>query len=278
MGYTDNVVDLMVAKFTRLPLETQQALQHLACLGNVTEIAMLAIVLQMSEERVHAALWPAVRQDQIERRHGSYKFIHDRVQEAAYSLIPQALRAEVHLRIGRLMAARTPTQEREEAIFEIVNQLNRGAALISRQEEREQLAGFNLIAGKRAKASTAYASAVAYLDAGAALLAQDCWERRHELAFALELNRAECEFLTGRASVAEERLAALSDRATTTIEQAFVAICTSMSTSPWIGAAARSRFLSTTCDMSGSSGLPTRQRRRCDANTSASGYCSGAGQ
>jgi PAS domain S-box-containing protein len=222
-GYTDNVVDLMVAKLIRLPAETQQALQQLACLGNVAEIAMLAIVLQMPEEQVHAALWPAVRQDQIERRVGSYKFIHDRVQEAAYSLIPEALRAEVHHRIGRLLAARTPTEEREEAIFEIVNQLNRGVALITQQEEREQLAEFNLIAGKRAMASTAYASALTYLNAGAALLAQDCWERRPGLAFALDLNRAECEFLTGQVSVAEERLAALSNHATTTIEQAFVA-------------------------------------------------------
>ncbi len=222
-GYTDNVVDLMVAKLTRLPAETQQALQQLACLGNVAEIAMLAIVLQMPEEQVHAALWPAVRQDQIERRDGSYKFMHDRVQEAAYSLIPRALRAEVHLRIGRLLAARTPTEEREEAIFEIVNQLNRGAALITQQEEREQLAEFNLIAGKRAKASTAYASGVTYLNAGAALLAEDCWEHRHGLAFALELNRAECEFLTGALVAAEERLNGLSTRTATTMERASVA-------------------------------------------------------
>ena len=109
--------------------------------------------------------------------------------------------------------AQTPPEKREEAIFEIVNQLNRGAALITQQEERDQLAELNLIAGKRAKASTAYASALTYLNAGAALLAEDCWERRHELIFALELNRAECEFLTGQLSVAEERLAALSNRA-----------------------------------------------------------------
>ena len=76
--------------------------------------------------------------------------------------------------------------------------------------EREQLAELNLIAGQRAKASAAYASALAYLTAGAALLAEDCWERRHELAFALELNRAECEFLTGALTEAEQRLAALS--------------------------------------------------------------------
>jgi predicted ATPase len=104
----------------------------------------------------------------------SYKFVHDRVQVAAYSLIPEELRAEAHLRIGRLLTARTPPERREEAIFEIVNQVNRGAALITSQKEREQLAELNLIAGKRAKVSTAYASALKYLTAGAALLADDC--------------------------------------------------------------------------------------------------------
>ena len=168
-------------------------------------------------------LWEAVRQEFILRLEGSYRFIHDRVQEAAYSLIPEESRAEAHLRIGRLLAAHTPAEKREEAIFEIVNQLNRGAALITSQEEREELAGLNLIAGKRAKASTAYASALTYLVAGAALLADDCWERRHELAFALEMNRAECEFLTGELAAAEERLAALSTRAANTVERAAVA-------------------------------------------------------
>ena len=88
-------------------------------------------------------------------------------------MIPQEGRAEVHLLIGRLLAVETPAEKREEAIFEIVGQLNRGAALITRQEERDQLAELNLIAGKRAKASTAYASALAYLNVGAALMAEE---------------------------------------------------------------------------------------------------------
>ena len=120
------------------------------------------------------------------------------------------MRAEAHLRIGRLLAAHTPAEKREEAIFEIVNQLNRGAALITSRDEREQLAELNLLAGQRAKATTAYASALTYLTAGAALLPENCWERRHELTFALELHRAECEFLTGALAEAEQRLAALS--------------------------------------------------------------------
>jgi PAS domain S-box-containing protein len=222
-GYTDNVVDLMIGKLIRLPAQTQTALQQLACLGNLAEITTLSIVLEMSEEQVNAALWESVRQELIEHLDGSYRFIHDRVHEAAYSLIPETGRAEAHLRIGRLLAAHTPREKRKEAIFEIVNQLNRGVALITSQDEREQLAELNLIAGKRAKASTAYASALNYLIAGATLLADDCWERWPELILALELHRAECEFLTGELATAEARLTMLSSRAANAIDQATVA-------------------------------------------------------
>jgi predicted ATPase len=145
------------------------------------------------------------------------------VQEAAYSLIAEDSRAETHLRIGRLLVAHTPREKREEQIFEIVTQLNRGAVLITSRDEREQLAELNLIAGKRAKASTAYAAALTYLTAGVQLLPDDAWERRHELTFALELNRSECEFLTGRLAAAEERLSMLSLRAANLVEKAAVA-------------------------------------------------------
>src|SRR3989441_2107413 len=221
-GYTDNVVDLMVGKLHRLPIETQEALQQLACLGHSAAITTLALVHGTSEEEVHAHLWGAVRHEAIERLETAYRFIHDRVQEAAYSLLPAQERAAAHLRIGRLLAAHTPPEKREEAIFELVNQLNRGAALITEQEERERLAELNLMAGTRARNSTAYASALTYLLAGAALLAEDCWERQHALAFSLEFHRAECEFLTGALAAAEERLPALATRAATTVEYATV--------------------------------------------------------
>ncbi len=219
-GYTDNVVDLMVGKLTRLPVETQETLKELACLGNRAETTTLSIVRGTSEEKLHSDLWEALRLEFIVRLEGSYKFIHDRVQEAAYSLIPEELRGEAHLRIGRLLTKRTPPERLE--VFEIVNQLNRGAALISSWDEREQLAELNLMAGKRARASTAYASALKYFSAGAALLPSDCWVRRHELAFALELYRAECEFLTGELGAADGRLTILSTRSANAIERANV--------------------------------------------------------
>jgi PAS domain S-box-containing protein len=222
-GYTDNVVELMVGKLNRLPVETQKALQQLACMGNSADFALLTMVYEDSKGDMHGDLWEAVRTGLVFRSEGAYRFLHDRVQEAAYSLIPEDTRASAHLRIGRLLAAHTPPEKREETIFEIVNQLNRAGALISSQAERDQLAEFNLIAGKRAKASTAYASALKYLIAGATLLEDDCWERPHELAFSLDINRAECEFLTGELAAAERRLAALSTRAASTVERASVA-------------------------------------------------------
>ena len=222
-SYTDNVADLMVGKLTRLPVDTQAALRQLACLGNAAEIALLSGVLGKPEDDVRSDLLDAVHLELIERLERSYKFIHDRVQEAAYSLIPEELRVAAHLHIGRLLAARTPPEKRKESIFEIVNQLNRGAALIIAREEREQLAEFNLLAGRRAKDSAAYASALTYLAAGAALLPEDTWEFRHELTFALELHRAECEFLTAALAKAEGRLVALSTRAANTVERAAVA-------------------------------------------------------
>ena len=149
------------------------------------------------------------------RQEQTYRFLHDRVQEAAYALIPEGERAAAHLAIGRRrVAAHTAPKAVEESVFEIVGQLNRGAELIVSGDERERLAELNLIAGRRAKAATAYASALTYLTTGAALLPDNVWERRHEIAFALELHRAECEFLTGALVEAEARLAELASRAT----------------------------------------------------------------
>ncbi len=133
-GYADNVVDLMVGKLGRLPNETQEALQQLACLGNVADITTLAIVLGTSEDEVHAALWEAVRLGLVERLPGAYRFAHDRVQEAAYSLIPEEQRAAAHLGIGRLRSRADVLGEARRSDLRVrqSSQPRRGAARISR--------------------------------------------------------------------------------------------------------------------------------------------------
>jgi PAS domain S-box-containing protein len=221
-GFTDNVADLMAAKLGRLPPATQRALGLLACLGNVTETSMLTLVHGGAEEAMHAALWDAVRAGLVLRSDGVYTFLHDRIQEAAYGLIPPEERSAAHLRIGRLLAALTTPAALEERIFDIVNQFDRGAALISAQQEREQVAELNLTAGKRAKAATAYAAALQYLSHGRLLLADDAWDRHQRLNFDLELHRSECEYLTGQLAEAKQRLAVLSIRAQNVVDSASV--------------------------------------------------------
>ena len=210
--YTDNVVDLLVGKFSRMPADTQDALKQLACLGNSADVTMLKTIYQDSNEELEHQLWEAVLAGLVLRSEDSYRFLHDRVQEAAYSLIPQQLRAETHLRIGRRLLERTPSNEREERIFEIVNQFNRAAHLIM-NDERRRVAELNLIAARRAKFSIAYASALSYLETGRGLLTEESWNTDYELVFSLEHLIAECELLTADMESAEKRLSMLAARA-----------------------------------------------------------------
>src|SRR5690348_13133052 len=101
----------MVGKLSRLPSETQYALQLLACMGNSAEFALLEMVSQQSSETLHGQLWEAIRAGLIFRTDQSYKFLHDRVQEAAYSLLSEDVRAATHLRIGRLLATCISTEK-----------------------------------------------------------------------------------------------------------------------------------------------------------------------
>ncbi|GLS34371.1 hypothetical protein GCM10007937_60860 [Mesorhizobium albiziae] len=220
---TDNVVELLTPKLKHLPFNTQGALWRLACLGNIADVATLSMVLGKPEEQVHAALWEALRQQMIDRIDGTYKFAHDRVQEAAYALIPEKSRAKTHLSIGRLLTANTPADRRDEAVFNIVNQFDRAAALITEEAEREHVAALNLAAGRRAKAAGASAAALRYLEAGRALIGNDGWARHYRLTFDLELHLAECEYLVGRLPEAEQRLLALSEQAQTPIDTGAVA-------------------------------------------------------
>jgi PAS domain S-box-containing protein len=219
-GFTDNVADLIVGKLKRLPVATQKALKQLACLGNSAEITALIRVHGGSEEEMHSDFWEAVHRGFVLRLGHSYKFLHDRVHEAAYALIPKEQHAEVHLRIGRLLIAKMNSGEITEKIFDIVNQLNLGAALISDQDEKERVAELNLCAGRKAKTSTAYASACIYLSAGIDLVGDSVWERRYELAFGLLLERAECEYLNGNFEKTEELISELLYRAASKVDKA----------------------------------------------------------
>src|SRR5258708_6791108 len=219
-SYTDNVVDLMVGKLKRLSNTTQDALKRLACLGNVVEIATLSLVFGESEEEIHTLLLEAARTGLILRLEGSYAFLHDRIQEAAYALIPEGERAEAHLRIGRVLLASMTADQLAEQLFDVANQFNRGAALLIDRDEKRQVATLDLRAGRKAKASAAYASAREYFSAGMALLDETYWGSQYELTFSLWLERAECEFLSGDFDKAEQLIMELLQRGTSKVDAA----------------------------------------------------------
>jgi PAS domain S-box-containing protein len=219
-GYTDNVVHLMVGKLKRLSNTTQDALKQLACLGNVVEIATLTLVQGKSEEEIQKALWEATRTGLIVQQETIYKFLHDRIQQAAYLLIPQQHRAEVHLRAGRALLAKTTAEGLADHLFDVANQFNRGAAALVDRDEKAQVAAIDLRAARKAKAATAYASACAYLSAGMALMDEKDWSSHYELTFSLWLERAECEFLTGDFDKAEQLIGELLPRGMSKVDQA----------------------------------------------------------
>lgn len=221
-GFTDNVVALMVGKLVRLPAATQAALKCLACLGNTATLEMLVIAHGRTADQTHADLWDAVRTGLVLRTDDGYRFLHDRVQEAAYSLIPEAERAAVHLQIGRTLVSQLSEEAIAERVFELVSQLDRGAALITDPAERAALSRLNVLAGTKAKAAIAYASARGYFAQAATLLPDDAWTASHHRTFALYLELSECEYLIGNFPRADARFSLLLDRGRSDFDRAAV--------------------------------------------------------
>jgi len=214
VGITDNVVELMVGKLRKMPDSTQQVLRLAACVGNSFDLNTLSIVNEKSTAETFQELLPAIQdglilatselgvtEEEIVQSHlviTTYKFLHDRVQQAAYALIEQNSKKTVHLQIGRLLwQTNTSLEMRSEEIFAIVDHLNLGIERVGDESERTEIAKLNLIAGQKAKAATAHESAIKYLQAGLRLLLEDSWNSQYEVTLALHEEAAEVAFLRG---------------------------------------------------------------------------------
>lgn len=220
---TDNVVGLMVERLARLPTPTQELLRRFACLGNQVSMRTLDYAHGPGEQALHDTMWSAVQSGLVIPLDDGYAFLHDRVQEAAYALIPTKERARAHLQLARQLADRVPREQLEDRAFEIAGQFNQGATELHDAEEALRAADINRLAGHRARLSGAYASAQTYFAAGLALLPAQALDTHYTLAFDLGFRLAQCEFLTGQSGPAGERLVALSSAARGRVDQA--ALC-----------------------------------------------------
>lgn len=217
--YTDNVVELLVGRLKRLAPATQTVLTLAACIGNEVESALLVATLDRTEEQVQLDLAPAIQDGLILPHGGSYNFLHDRVQQAAYSLIPEEQLGTLHLRIGRLLQTRSRGPDGDEQLFDRVHHLNRGASLIVDPDERRLVAEQNLLAGRKAKASAAYVSAANYLSTGLTLIPASSWDTEYALTLALHIERAECEFASGNFAETERLCAIIIARGASNVDK-----------------------------------------------------------
>lgn len=219
---TDDVVECMTRQLVKLPSHTQKVLQLAACIGNEFDLKTLTIIYEESAVDTASDLWQALIEGLVfpqanfcqifendknsketnklpitNSESPKYKFVHDRVQQAAYSLIPEDKKQLIHLEIAELLLRNIPVEQQEENIFVIVNQLNMALPLITLEAERDGLARMNLIAGRKALSSTAYSAAVKYLATGIQLLTDDCWERKYQIALGLYETAVEATYLSG---------------------------------------------------------------------------------
>ncbi len=218
IGITDqNVVELVASRISKLPEATQKLIKLAACLGNTFSLDVLSIVNENSLINTAKTIYSALQMGLIlplsesykiplffaEQNSSSqipaisYKFLHDRVQQAAYSLIPADEKKTTHLKIGQLIWQNTPQAEIETYIFDIVNQLNFGIDTLTIPSQKNEIVHLNLIAGRKAKTATAYEQGLNYLTIGLKLLSIDAWQNEYDLALALHTEASVAAYLTG---------------------------------------------------------------------------------
>ncbi|KAF3883842.1 MULTISPECIES: ATP-binding sensor histidine kinase [Nostocales] len=245
----DDIVEFMVVQIQKLPQATQEVLQLAACIGNSFDLETLAIVYEKSQTQTANHLWRALKDGlilpqndvykffqqeiflsdreplvngQLGKITTSYKFLHDRVQQAAYSLIPQNQKQTTHLKIGRRLLENTSPADQHEKIFNIINHLNLGVEAIELPHEREQLANLNLVAGLQAKSATAYEAALRYLSTGIMFLEPHSWQNQYDLTLNLYLAAAEAEYLNTNYEQADRQIETLLENVRDTLQKARV--------------------------------------------------------
>lgn len=250
LALTDNVVEFMAQQLQKLPQQTQNVLKLAACIGNQFDLETLAIVHEKSQVETSVDLWKALQEGLIlptnevykfyqygndsiltvdsspltlnGQPSTNYRFLHDRIQQAAYFLIPEEHKQVTHLKIGQLLLSSTSEADQEEKIFAITNQLNLGRALFDSDPPKYQLAQLNLQAGQKSKLSTAYQAAKSYFLIGIELLPESSWQTNYTLIYTLYKEGAEAAYLASDFEQAEELYRQALDCAQTSLDKAIV--------------------------------------------------------
>ncbi len=218
ISITDNLVEFLSHKIIRLPERLQQLLKISACIGNRFDLETLASLLSLSIDKSLILVNEAIDEGFIRISGNLYIFAHDRIQEAAYSLLPDEEKPLVHYRIGKLILDKTDESDLQNRLFYIVDQLNFGSCLITDTREREELARLNCECGIKAKKSAAYSHALNYFKTGISLLEEQCWESQYDLTLSIHTEAVEIAFLSGDFNLMERYASMVIDYVKKTYE------------------------------------------------------------
>jgi len=236
---TDNIVDLMTGQIEKLADKNQKLLQLAACIGNRFSLKLLSIISGEPIKETASCMEHLVEQgfvvaeaDMLNRLKSLARgkqeihaadvflaFLHDRVQQAVYDLISYADRVEFDLMIGRLLLKNTPKEALEANIFDIVNPYNFGCGLIEDRAERHRLAELNLLAGNRARASSAFSRAYKYYRQGLRNLDGSSWKTRYNFTLSIHLCAAETAQLVNDYSEMDNLIEAILNNAESLLDK-----------------------------------------------------------
>ncbi len=238
---TDNVVEMLIERLQGFSSETRRLLSLAACIGNTFDLESLELISREGRGEIYDNLLPSLENGLITgfsqapeldnpptgtiAEGGSYKFLHDRVQQAAYALIAQKEKQQVHLRIGQTMLKKSASGESEDLLFDIVHHLNLARRLNSGSKERSHLAELNLKAGRQARAASAFEQALEYFTIGLQLSGAAAWKRQYPLALSLHEEATEMSWLCGRFDLMEKLAGAVKDNARQDLELVNVYLC-----------------------------------------------------
>jgi predicted ATPase/signal transduction histidine kinase/CheY-like chemotaxis protein len=204
LDITDNIVDLLIEKISSFSEKIQSILQVCACIGIWFDLKTLSAITGETKNYISSCLSIAVNDGLFTNQDMDYRFQHDRILDAAYKLVPAKEKKNLHHKIGSYFLKTTSNDELQSKIFFIITHLNHGIDIVSSQKEKDEIANLNLLAGKKAKESTAFSTAAEHFKIGTELLAKDSWKKNYRLTYQLYRERSECEFLCANFELAEQ--------------------------------------------------------------------------
>lgn len=239
---SDNVIDLLVTDLKSLPLGTIDILKLAAFIGTQFDLAILSAVSKKSTTALGKDLWIAIEKEIILPLDNNYRYVntlkddvllksleirfsfaHDRIRQSVYSFASDSEKAEMHLHIGRAYLTKFRETKRTEMIFDLVNHLNIGSSLIVEKDDRTELTDLNIMAGNKAKKSTAFAVALNYFETAGLLMSTEEWAEKPAKLFNLLLEQATSALLSGDLIKADSVCGNLSKIAVSNLEKGALA-------------------------------------------------------